>query len=221
MKDLIEQVEALGEIGAGFQSLQESIYTTTPGGRLTFHIFGALAEFERDLTRQRTMAGLRAAEERGRTGGRPRAISESDLPAVQKLMRDPEVPAARIAEMFGCPGGHALPLRLARGRASQVSGLIGAVSASVEAWPIGRCKGSPRKLPARPSASTRATGAPFTTPTRSHSEGTVKELPGGRRLLVRLEKPAEDSPPADGNAETVLREIEPRREGAASPVSNR
>jgi hypothetical protein len=59
----------------------------------------------------------------------------------------------------------------------------------------------------------------YTDPSRL--EGTVKELPGGRRLLVRLEKPAEDSPPADGNAETVLREIEPRREGAASPVSNR
>ena len=101
MKDLIEQVEALDDLDAGFKSLQESIDTTTPGGRLIFHIFGALAEFERDMIRRRTMAGLRAAEARGRTGGRPRAISEEDLPTIQKLMRDPEVPAARIAEMFG------------------------------------------------------------------------------------------------------------------------
>jgi DNA invertase Pin-like site-specific DNA recombinase len=100
MKDLIEQVERVEELGAEFRSLQEGIDTTTPGGRLTFHIFGALAEFERDMIRQRTMAGLRAAEERGRTGGRPRAIDEEDLPTIQKLMKDPEVPAERIAEMF-------------------------------------------------------------------------------------------------------------------------
>ena len=102
MKDLIAQVERVEELGAQFKSLQEGIDTTTASGRLTFHIFGALAEFERDMIRKRTMAGLRAAEARGRTGGRPRAISEDDLPTIQKLMRDPDVPAARIAEMFGC-----------------------------------------------------------------------------------------------------------------------
>jgi DNA invertase Pin-like site-specific DNA recombinase len=76
LKHLIETVTALEERGVGFQSLQESINTTTSGGRLVFHIFGALAEFERNLIRERTRAGLAAARARGRKGGRPRALDE-------------------------------------------------------------------------------------------------------------------------------------------------
>lgn len=72
LKHLLETVSMLEERGIGFRSLQESIDTTTSGGRLIFHIFGALAEFERNLIRERTMAGLRAARARGRVGGRPR-----------------------------------------------------------------------------------------------------------------------------------------------------
>ena len=62
--------------GIGFRSLTEQIDTTTPGGKLLFHVFGALAEFERDLIRERTHAGLAAARARGRTGGRPRALAD-------------------------------------------------------------------------------------------------------------------------------------------------
>lgn len=76
LKHLIETVTALEERGVGFQSLQESIDTTTSGGRLVFHIFGALAEFERNLIRERTRAGLAAARARGRKGGRPKALDE-------------------------------------------------------------------------------------------------------------------------------------------------
>src|SRR5207253_3414942 len=70
LKHLIETVTDLEQRGIGFKSLTESIDTTTSGGKLIFHIFGALAEFERNLIRERTMAGLAAARARGRNGGR-------------------------------------------------------------------------------------------------------------------------------------------------------
>jgi DNA invertase Pin-like site-specific DNA recombinase len=63
------------ERGIGFKSLTENIDTTTSRGKLIFHIFGALAEFERNLIRERTQAGLVAARERGRIGGRPKALT--------------------------------------------------------------------------------------------------------------------------------------------------
>ena len=75
LKHLIETITALEERGIGFKSLSESIDTTTSGGKLVFHVFGALAEFERDLIRERTKAGLAAARARGRMGGRPKASS--------------------------------------------------------------------------------------------------------------------------------------------------
>lgn len=78
LKNLIEVVSKLSEAGIGFRSLTESIDTTTSSGKLIFHIFGALAEFERDLIRERTAAGLVAARARGRQGGRPRAAALSD-----------------------------------------------------------------------------------------------------------------------------------------------
>jgi DNA invertase Pin-like site-specific DNA recombinase len=71
---LIEAVTALREREIGFRSLQESLDTTTSGGKLVFHVFAALAEFERDLIRERTRAGLAAARARGRKGGRPRVM---------------------------------------------------------------------------------------------------------------------------------------------------
>lgn len=75
LKHLIELMAELEKQKIGFQSLQESIDTTTPGGRLVFHIFGALAEFERNLISERTRAGLEAARVRGRKGGRPKKLS--------------------------------------------------------------------------------------------------------------------------------------------------
>jgi len=82
LKHLIETVTALVERKIGFRSITEKIDTTTSGGKLVFHIFGALAEFERDLIRERTLAGLRAARARGKVGGRPRA-SLSDPKKIQ------------------------------------------------------------------------------------------------------------------------------------------
>ena len=74
LKHLIELIAELEKQGVGFQSLQEAIDTTTPGGKLVFHIFGALAEFERNLISDRTKAGLDAARARGRRGGRPKKL---------------------------------------------------------------------------------------------------------------------------------------------------
>lgn len=75
LKHLIETITALNNRKVGFKSLTENIDTTTSGGKLIFHIFGALAEFERDIIRERTLAGLHAARARGRSGGRPKATT--------------------------------------------------------------------------------------------------------------------------------------------------
>jgi DNA invertase Pin-like site-specific DNA recombinase len=75
LKDLIEIVSILEHRGIGFKSLQESMDTTTPGGKLIFHVFAALAEFERGVIRERTQAGLTAARARGRNGGRRYKLS--------------------------------------------------------------------------------------------------------------------------------------------------
>ena len=86
MKHLIEVVTELEGRGVGFRSLTENIDTTTPGGRLVFHLFGALAQFERDLIRERTRAGLKAAEDRGRRGGRQPVVSADKLAKARQLM---------------------------------------------------------------------------------------------------------------------------------------
>ena len=76
LRDLIDVVNSLQDRGVGLRSLQEAIDTTTPAGKLTFHIFAALAEFERDMIRERTRAGLVAAHKRGVVIGRPKALPQ-------------------------------------------------------------------------------------------------------------------------------------------------
>ncbi len=88
LRHLIDTVAVLQQRGIGFRSLQEQIDTTTSGGKLVFHVFGALAEFERDLIRERTQAGLLAARARGRLGGRPRALDPRKVQIAQALYRD-------------------------------------------------------------------------------------------------------------------------------------
>jgi DNA invertase Pin-like site-specific DNA recombinase len=85
---LITTMTALEERGIGFKSLTENIDTTTSGGKSIFHIFGALAEFERNLIRERTQAGLTAARARGKTGGRPQALTDRQISIVQSLYAD-------------------------------------------------------------------------------------------------------------------------------------
>jgi DNA invertase Pin-like site-specific DNA recombinase len=83
---LIETVSALEKRSVGFRSLTEAIDTTTPGGRLVFHLFGALGQFERDLIRERTRAGLAAAEARGRKGGRKPVITAEKLKRAREII---------------------------------------------------------------------------------------------------------------------------------------
>ena len=98
---LIETVETLERRGVGFRSLTESIDTTSAGGRLVFHLFGAMAEFERGLVRERTRAGLAAARARGRVGGRPAALNAKDLAAARALLRDPAITVEAVARRLG------------------------------------------------------------------------------------------------------------------------
>lgn len=98
---LIQTVEDLERRGIGFRSLTEAIDTTSAGGRLIFHVFGAMSEFERGVIRERTRAGLAAARARGRIGGRPRALDETDLVAARAMMRDPTISVEVIARRLG------------------------------------------------------------------------------------------------------------------------
>jgi DNA invertase Pin-like site-specific DNA recombinase len=82
----------------GFRSLTENIDTTSSGGRLIFHVFGALAEFERCIIRERTTAGLTAARARGRLGGRPRSLDEADIHIARALLKDGKLTFAEIAD---------------------------------------------------------------------------------------------------------------------------
>lgn len=100
LKHLIELMSALEEKGIHFKSLQESIDTSTSGGKLIFHMFGALAEFERNLIRERTMAGLAAARGRGRTGGRPRKLNGSKQELLYKLYDDKQHSVKEICQIF-------------------------------------------------------------------------------------------------------------------------
>jgi|TARA_R100000789_G_C3016689_1_gene152571 DNA invertase Pin-like site-specific DNA recombinase len=100
LKDLVEIVQGLHDRGVGFKSLTESIDTTSSGGRLVFHIFGALAEFERDLIRERTIAGLRAARARGRMGGRKPAMSAADVKKAAAMLLDPNITKKEVAQHF-------------------------------------------------------------------------------------------------------------------------
>lgn len=85
----------------GFKSLTESIDTASSGGRLVFHIFGALAEFEHSLIRERTIAGLQAARTRGRRGGRKPSMSESDIRKAAAMLSDPDITKREVVEHFG------------------------------------------------------------------------------------------------------------------------
>ncbi len=101
LKQLIETVEELGGRGVGLRSLTEALDTTTSGGRLVFHIFASLAEFERGIIRERTLAGLEAARARGRRGGRPPALTDKDLAAARAMLRDPDITVAEVARRLG------------------------------------------------------------------------------------------------------------------------
>jgi DNA invertase Pin-like site-specific DNA recombinase len=104
LRHLVDTVTGLAEGGIGFRSLQEAIDTTTPGGKLVFHVFAALAEFERDLIRERTSAGLAAARARGRHGGRPSVLTGHKLQWPWKCMRPGSTASAPSPRPLGSAG---------------------------------------------------------------------------------------------------------------------
>ena len=101
LKKLIATAEALEHDKIGLVSLTESLDTTTPGGMLTFHVFGAIAQFERALIRERTTAGLVEARRQGRKGGRPPVMRASDVTAARAMMREGALPVRDIAKRMG------------------------------------------------------------------------------------------------------------------------
>jgi DNA invertase Pin-like site-specific DNA recombinase len=100
LKDLIEMVTLLESKGIGLKSLQEAIDATSSSGKLIFHIFGALAEFERNLIRERTQAGLQAARARGRKGGRPKSLNKDKQALSVKLYDEKKHTIAQICQMM-------------------------------------------------------------------------------------------------------------------------
>lgn len=101
MKDLISLVSTLDEKGIQLASLTESIDTSTSSGKLFFHIFGAIAEFEKNLIVDRTRAGLAAARARGRKGGRPKILDQSKRNLAVKLYHEKEKTVKEICELMG------------------------------------------------------------------------------------------------------------------------
>jgi DNA invertase Pin-like site-specific DNA recombinase len=119
LQELIIMVGNLRKRGVGFMSLHEHLDTTTPGGRLTFHIFGALAEFIRELIVDGTREGLAAAKARGRVGGRPTVVNEELLRAARDMLPNPQNSVASIARLLNVSVGtlynHIPDLRELRG----------------------------------------------------------------------------------------------------------
>lgn len=101
LKQLIETINMLHERKISFVSLQENIDTTTSGGKLIFHVFGALAEFERELIRERTNAGLSSARARGRLGGRPRVMNEKQINLAKSMLANSNIQIKDICEIIG------------------------------------------------------------------------------------------------------------------------
>lgn len=101
LPDLVQIVEGLEQAGIGFESLTEHIDTASAAGKLTFHLFAALAQFERNLIRERTMAGLQAARARGRKGGRRKVLTAKHVREIQQLLAGENITVQDVAERYG------------------------------------------------------------------------------------------------------------------------
>lgn len=100
IQHLLETIKLLQDKKIGFKSLQENMDTTTSGGKLVFHFFSALAEFEREIIRERTRAGLTAARARGRVGGRPQLLDKRDIARLKKLYNERKITVMEICKIF-------------------------------------------------------------------------------------------------------------------------
>lgn len=105
LRELVDLVAGLEARGVGLRSLQENIDTGTASGKLFLHIFAALAEFERELIRERTVAGLKAAADRGRKGGRPRLMDEMKVQLARTLHKEKAIAVGEICQTLGVSKG--------------------------------------------------------------------------------------------------------------------
>ena len=101
LSDLVKIVAELEHDGIGFESLTEKIETVSANGKLVFHVFAALSEFERNLIRERTQAGLIAARARGRNGGRKPKLDDKQIKEIKALLRDRTIPVSGVAKSYG------------------------------------------------------------------------------------------------------------------------
>lgn len=101
LPDLVRIIGELEQRNVSFESISERIETGSAAGKLIFHVFASLAEFERNLIKERTKAGLAAARARGRLGGRKKALDEKQLREIRALFRDPDVSVTDIAKRYG------------------------------------------------------------------------------------------------------------------------
>ena len=101
VRQLVETAEDLQQRGIGLRVLTQQIDTTTPGGRLVFHVFAAMAEFERELTLERTHAGLASAKALGRRGGRKPALGPAEVKRARAMLADPTITVAEVAQQLG------------------------------------------------------------------------------------------------------------------------
>ncbi len=101
LPDLVQIVAELERRGVHFESLTEKIETGNAAGKLQFHVFAALAEFERGLIRERTLAGLAAARARGRAGGRKPKLDDKQVREIKALLRNPDIKVAEVARLYG------------------------------------------------------------------------------------------------------------------------
>lgn len=101
VRQLTSTVEALEARGIQYRSLTENIDTSSPGGRLVFHVFASVAQFERELVVERVKAGLEAARKRGRVGGRKPAMTDAKVKAARAMLEANELPVAEIARQLG------------------------------------------------------------------------------------------------------------------------
>jgi DNA invertase Pin-like site-specific DNA recombinase len=101
LADLVRLVAELEHREINLESLTEKIETSSPAGRLVFHVFAALAEFERNLIRERTVAGLKSARARGRKGGRPAKLLAKEIRTIRALLQTADIPVSEVARRFG------------------------------------------------------------------------------------------------------------------------
>lgn len=101
LPDLVKIIADLERQEIGFESLTEKIETGSAAGKLIFHVFAALAEFERNVIRERTQAGLTAARARGRVGGRKPSLNEKQKREIRALLKDPSITVKDVADRYG------------------------------------------------------------------------------------------------------------------------